>query len=185
MKKKRNRLLLSSSPHTQLFHLVGSFFRCACGRASEHPSFLPGGLRDEEAEVVTVLLRQPDESLLRLGWRADLLAEGRDDLRVERDGLSPKLVQVLETHQSYRDPDRGSKDSVLEGQVLSDGAWGSGLLSLSRCHSRAARAERRGSRRGGGARGEGRAWAYCCCCVHLLLCGAVVGVGAVRSFVFV
>ena len=78
---------------------------------------------------MTVLLRQPDEALLGLGWGADLLAERSDDLRVKRDGLSPDLVEVLEAHQSDGDPDGGGEDPVLEREVLRQG---SGLRVLLR-----------------------------------------------------
>jgi len=107
------------------------------------PFFLPGWLGDEKAQLVAVLLGQADETLLGLWRRADLLAEGGDDLRVERDGLAPNLVQVLEADEGDGDAHRGREDAVLEAQVVRECAGGRVRVLLSRAGDD-------GGRRGGG-----------------------------------
>ena len=58
---------------------------CSCEGEATAAQASPGGLGDEEAEVVPVLLGEPDEALLGLWWGADLLAEGGDDLSERRE----------------------------------------------------------------------------------------------------
>merc|ERR1739847_196913 len=114
----------SASPSQQIITTSGCFLFCFFLP-------LPGWLRDKDPELVAVLLRQPDESLLGLWRRADLLAERGDHLRVQSNGLSSQLVQVFQSHHRDRYSHGRGEDAVLEGQVFCERAWWRSFLLLS------------------------------------------------------
>ena len=88
---------------------------------------------DEEAEPVAILLGETDQTLLGLGRRTDLLAKGRDDLRVQSDPLAAKLLDLLVPQDNVADAHRRREDAVRKRVGEDAGALlllnGRGLLS--------------------------------------------------------